>query len=172
MKLDIQTIDVTLTDGMKSAMVNTVNELDHYFKENEPHAKAIFKKYPHGYKVEIMVFVSEGITLRQDIVSPELYQAIDLAGKKLELQIFKARGQMKKIKTIKPVFSEVNAQKDEVHNVIRRKSLALDFISEEEAILQFELSGHDFYVFKDADTENTTVLYKRNDDSYGMIEMV
>ncbi len=172
MKLDIIEQDLELDQGMKKAIINTLNELDQYFKDGEKSAQVIAKKYPHGYKIEVNVKVDKHLNMHQDTLSSDIYQAIDLAGKKLEKQIFKTRSRIKSSQVIKPIYSEVNSTNDIMHIINRRKSMMVDVLHEEEALLQFELSGHDFYIYKDLDSNNTCVLYKRRDDTYGLIEMV
>ena len=58
----------------------------------------------------------------------------------------------------------------EEHKIVKRKSVEVKPMSEEEAILQMELLGHEFFMFKDADTDNFAVVYKRKDENYGIIE--
>ncbi len=172
MKLDIIEHDLVLDQGMKNAIKNTMNELDQYFKDGEKTAYIIAKKYPHGYKMEVTIKISDDMNLRQDTLSSDIYQAIDLAGKKLERQIFKTRSRIKQKKATKLVYSDVNISADILHSVARRKSLKIDLVTEEEAVLQFELSGHDFYIYRDIDSSNTCVLYRRKDETYGLIEMI
>lgn len=172
MKLDIQRQDIDLDVGMKNALKNTMNELDQYFNNGEKTALVNIKKYPNGYKIEITINIDENLDLRQDTLSSDIYQAIDLAGKKLEQQIFKTRGRILKSQKIKPVYSDVNINDDIIHLIGRRKSIQVNQITEEEAILQFELSGHDFYIYNDMDSSNTCLLYRRKDETYGLIELV
>ncbi len=172
MKLDIREHDLVLDQGMKDAIKNTMNELDQYFKHDEKVAVLNIKKYSQGYKVEVTISIDDGLDLRQDTLSSDIYEAIDLAGKKLEQQIFKTRGRILKSSKIKPMYSDVNIAADILHTIGRRKSLRIDHLTEEEALLQFELSGHDFYIYRDTDSTNTCVLYRRKDETYGLIELV
>ncbi len=172
MKLDIREHSVVLDQGMKDAIKNTMNELDQYFKGEEKTALLNIKKYTHGYKVEVTIEIDDGLELRQDSLSENIYEAIDCAGKKLEQQIFKTRGRILKSKSVKPLYSEVNIAADILHTVDRRKFLRIDHLTEEEALLQFELSGHDFYIYRDVDSTNTCVLYRRKDETYGIIELI
>ena len=64
---------------------------------------------------------------------------------------------------------EEEEEKEEDSKIIKRKNIESKPMSEEEAILQMELLGHDFFVFKNVDEECTSVLYKRKDGQYGII---
>ena len=65
--------------------------------------------------------------------------------------------------------NNIEKEKEE-HKIVKRKSVEVKPMSEEEAILQMELLGHEFFMFKDADTDNFAVVYKRKDENYGIIE--
>ncbi len=175
MRLDIVGKNIEVTEGIKFAIENSVNELDKYFEHKEISTKVVVKTYPVGSKVEISVFIDANHTLRQEVLHEDLYAAIDLAGKKLEKQIRKFNDRLKHSKKGKEDISvflseEVGEAKEPV-KVIRRKVLENKPMSEEEALLQFEITGHDFFVFEDYEVEMNKVIYKRKDGAYGIIEI-
>ena len=101
-----------------------------------------------------------------------MYAAIDLTVAKLEGQIRKNKTKMrKKFKDIMQY--ELLMQEEEPENtsdIVKRKTIELKPMDEEEAILQMELLGHDFYIFKNVKSGTVSVLYRRRDGSYGIIE--
>ena len=105
-----------------------------------------------------------------------MYKSIDFVSEKLERQIrkYKTRVNRKsRAKGIKDFFYEDLEDEKEVpekFNIVRNKRLNLKPMDPEEAILQMDMLGHDFFIFQDADTNGTSIVYKRNDGRYGLIE--
>ena len=98
-----------------------------------------------------------------------MYAAIDLAVDKLERQIRKHKTKMMSRERAQIVYED-DIYEEESYDVIKRKKVYLKPMDEEEAIVQMEMLGHTFYIFKDIETETVKVLYKRYDDTYGVIE--
>ena len=103
-----------------------------------------------------------------------MYAAIDLVVDKLEGQIRKTKSKLKKqIKKNETVLNfdyELSEGEEYRNKIVKRKQLELKPMSEEEAILQLELLGHDFFIYKDVHTNEIDILYKRRDGNYGVIE--
>ena len=124
--------------------------------------------------VEVTIPVRK-IILRREERDKDLYAAIDLVCDKLERQIRKNKTRMNK-KPVKPnlvdfnISFEVDKQELDNNKVVKRKKLEMKPMDEEEAILQMELLGHEFFVYQDIDAENVCILYKRKDGNYGIIE--
>ena len=111
--------------------------------------------------------------LRGEQSHSDLYAAIDIVSDKMERQIRKNKTKLKKQKSNYVEFNvdfEVDTEDDEERSVVKRKTIEMKPMSEEEAILQMELIGHEFFVFKDIDGETVSILYKRKDGDYGIIE--
>ena len=101
----------------------------------------------------------------------DLYAAVDLVQKKLESQIKKNKSKMQsKYKNKKGyIMAEEEMPEEEAVQIVRRKEIEFKPMDEDEAILQMELTNHDFFVFKNADEKCTSVVYKRKDGTYGII---
>ncbi len=118
---------------------------------------------------------TKGPVIRAREASTDMYAAIDLVSEKLERQFRKYKGKIMDRHTGKhapaPVIAVEPLEVEETEPVIvKTKLLDLKPMTAEEAILQMELLGHDFFVFTSAETESTSVLYRRNDGDYGLIE--
>ncbi|MBF0990357.1 MAG: HPF/RaiA family ribosome-associated protein, partial [Clostridiales bacterium] len=100
-----------------------------------------------------------------------LYAGIDLALEKIERQIRKNKTKLSKRREEIFIYEEIEEIKEKDNkSIVKRKQIELIPMNEEEALLQMELLGHDFFIFKDSDSMDIKVLYKRKDGNYGLIE--
>ncbi|HSK46989.1 MAG TPA: ribosome-associated translation inhibitor RaiA [Coriobacteriia bacterium] len=120
----------------------------------------------------------KGITVRAEEAAPDMYAAIDLVSEKLERQMRKYKTKLVDRRNGKTVVRTAGgdremppllAEEDE-GKIVRTKVVEAKPMTEEEAIMQMELLGHDFFVFTHAATSAMNVLYKRADGNYGLIE--
>lgn len=167
-----QKLDVT--DSIKNYIKEKIGRLDKYFNSpSDLTATVLVKIRGNSQVVEVTIPTNKTI-LRGEEENSDLYAAIDLVSDKIERQIRKNKTKMQ-VKKVKPIFAEYvfNIDQDDEDNknsIVKRKTLDTKPMSEEEAILQMELLGHDFYIFKNAKTNNTSILYRRKDQNYGLIE--
>ena len=171
MRIDIRGDKVKVTDAIKSYVNEKIGRLDRYF-ENPVEMKAyvVIRVRNKDEIIEVTV-PSSKFTLRAEVSDNDLYAAIDKVSDKLERQIRKNKTRLRKQFKEVLKFEMENEEVEENDSiVVKRKQIELRPMSEEEAILQMELVDHDFYLFKNSETDNICVLYKRNDDSYGIIE--
>ncbi len=167
--------NIEVTEAIQNAVKDNLQVLDKYFVNKELNANVVVRTYNVGQKVEITIQMDKDHTLRQEEVREDLYDAIAVAVKKMERQVRKFKNRIVDFKNKKDIMSMFLDQeiKEDVAKVTKRKQLDDGkLMTEEEAILQFELIGHDFFIFEDANTEITKVLYKRKDQEYGVIELV
>jgi putative sigma-54 modulation protein len=123
-----------------------------------------------GQVAEVTIY-TKGPVIRAKEAASDMYAAIDLVSEKLERQVRKYKTKLVDRHTkAAPVYAVAPVQEEpEEPTVVKTKSLATKPMSTEEAILQMELLGHDFFVFRAEDEEGTNVLYRRNDGDYGLI---
>ncbi len=159
------------TDSIKEYIEAKLSRLDKYIKDSDDiEAVVLTKKEGRRYKIEVTITTND-FTLRNEVVDDDLYAAIDLVIDKLERQVRKNKDKLNKKKKVIEDFEidiEDNFMEEEV--IVKRKSIELKPIDEEEAILQMELLGHNFFVYKDIETGKICVLYKRKNGNYGIIE--
>ena len=175
MKFNIHGSKVKITKPIKSYIEEKLGKLDKYF-ENPDEITAHVQVRISGLDQIVEVTIpARKMILRREERDKDLYAAIDLVCYKLERQIRKNKTRMNK-KPIKPnlvdfnISFEVDKQELADNKIVKRKTLEMKPMNEEEAILQMELLGHEFFVYKDMDTENICILYKRKDGNYGVIE--
>lgn len=174
MKFIIRGQNVDVTDSIKIYIKEKIGRLDKYFNEPEDlTAKVVIRIRGNSQIVEVTIPTNKTI-LRCEEAHSDLYAAIDLVSDILERQIRKNKTKMQ-VKKVKKVFEEYlfddSSYEDTNESVIvKRKKLETKPMSEDEAILQMELLGHDFYIFKNSKSNNISVIYKRKDGNYGMID--
>lgn len=150
-----------------------LEKLDKYLdKSDEANATVLVKIRDHRDKVEITIPL-KSLILRAEESQEDFYAAIDVAVEKLERQIRKnkTRLQSQKLKEKKELvvdYSDEDMEEPEI--IVKRKKVEVKPMDEEEAVLQMELLGHQFYLFKDAESNKPMVVYKRKDGNYGVIE--
>ena len=173
MRIDIRGDKVKITDAIKTQIEEKLGKLDQYF-ENPEELKAYVVVRVRNKEQTIEVTIpTPKFTLRSETSEADLYTAIDLTIDKVERQIRKNKTKMRrKFKDVLQYEMMMNMQEEEENNsqIVRRKTIELRPMDEEEAVLQMELLGHDFFIFKNIDTESVSVLYKRKDGSYGIID--
>ena len=175
MKINIRGNKIEITDSIKNYIEEKIGKLDKYFeKPNEITASVLVKENGVKQKVEVTIPIRKAI-LRAEEVDKDACTAIDLILEKLERQIRKNKTKMqrKNSKGNYDIFIdfEVTEEEQEYHKIVKRKEVDTKPMDEEEAILQMNLLGHDFFVFKNIETDNISVVYKRKDDNYGIINM-
>ena len=175
MEIIIHGDKLKITGSMNEYIQEKLGKLDKYLKDSDNvRANVIVKvKNNHEQKVEVTIPLKTFI-LRTEESQTDFYAAVDKAIDKLERQIRKNKTRMlsKHVKTgYDFAVSEIEVDKeDEDKKIIKRKTVDVKPMNEEEAILQLELLGHQFYMYKDSETDKPAVIYKRTDGNYGIIE--
>ena len=134
----------------------------------------VVKVENYKQKVEVTIPLKNFI-LRAEEKQDDFYAAIDTVVDKIERQIRKNKTklQSKKLKTVKDItfdFQDDDNDNEPERKVVKRKKIDVKPMDEEEAIIQMELLGHEFYLYKDSVTLKPVLVYKRNDGNYGVIE--
>lgn len=176
MKLSIRGDKVTVTKAIKEYIAEKLGRLDKYFENpKEINCKVLVKVKNQEQSIEVTVPTSK-FTLRAEERHQDLYAAVDLVIDKLEGQIRKNKARLDKKYRDIPKFEmnfdyEVDDEEFEVTKIIKRKDIDMKPMDEEEALIQIELLNHDFFVFKNIDEDCVSVLYKRKDNCYGIINV-
>lgn len=174
MNITLRGDKIKITDAMKDYANEKLERINKYLDDSSNvNANIVVKVENYKQKVEVTIPLKNFI-LRSEEVQDDFYAAMDVTVDKIERQIRKNKTklQSKKVKEYKEiVFDYIENDEDEEEDVIvKRKKIDVKPMSEEEAIIQMELLGHQFYLFKDAETLKPSVVYKRNDGQYGIIE--
>ena len=174
MEINIHGDKIKVTSAMKEYIEEKISKLEKYLENSGSiRVNVIVKVKNHNQTVEITIPLKSFI-LRSEETQEDFYAAVDKSVDKLERQIRKNKTRMmsKKVTPVQDfIFAEIEEddEKDK-HKVMKRKRVEVKPMNEEEAILQMELLNHQFYMYKDSETLKATVVYKRTDGNYGIIE--
>ena len=171
MRIDIRGDKVKITEAIKSQIEEKLGKLDQYFENPEELKAYVVVRVRNKEQIIEVTIPTPKFTLRAETSEEDLYTSIDITIDKLERQIRKNKTKMRrKFKDVLQYEMMMDITEDEEESsIVKRKAIELRPMDEEEAILQMELVDHDFFVFKNVDTESVSVLYKRKDGSYGII---
>lgn len=174
MKVTIVAKNVEVTPALKEMVEKKISKLDKYFEPNVE-AKATLSVQKNRQIFEVTIPFN-GIILRREESSDDMYKSIDIVEEKLQRQIRKQKTKLSRKNTggsLRYPDFVPGEVKDEIENtskVVKTKNFSVKPMSREEAILQLEMLGHNFFVYEDSESNNINVLYKRNDGNYGLIE--
>ena len=173
MEIIIHGDKLKITDSMKEYIEEKLDKLNKYLEDSDTvRATVIVKVKNHEQRVEITIPLKAFI-LRSEESKDDFYAAVDKTIDKLERQIRKNKTRImsKQGKNNRDFDIAAFIEEDEEEKkILKRKKVEVKPMNEEEAILQMELLGHQFYMYKDSDTDQVNVVYKRTDGNYGVIE--
>ena len=165
---------MTITEEMKNYIEEKVSRLEKYLENGQKVKATIVVKVKGKNQIVEITIPLKNVILRSEETKPDFYEAVDKASDILERQIRKNKTRIisKKLKAKEDFifFDTFEEENDEENKIVKRKTVSVKPMDEEEAILQMELLGHQFYMFKDASTSKPAVVYKRKDNGYGLIE--
>ena len=172
MKINIRGEKMNITEAMKKYAEEKLQKLNKYIEDsNEITGTILFKVYGPKQKIEVTIPL-KSCTLRVEEEGQDFYAIIDTSIDKLERQIKKNKTRLvnKRNKSKIDFILDFEPEEENENKLIKRKQVELKPMDEEEAILQMELLGHDFYMFKNIETNKMSVVYKRKHGDYGVIE--
>lgn len=179
MNYNVRGENIEVTPAIREYVEKKISKLERYFT-NTPNANVLVNlkvRANNTAKVEVTIPMSH-LVLRAEEENADMYAAIDLINDKLERQIRKHKTKInRKVRSngaVNEVFTTVsdenNQESEEELELVRSKRFDLKPMDSEEAILQMNMLGHSFFVYTNADTDTTNVVYRRKDGRYGLIE--
>jgi len=172
MKFVIVGKNIDVTPGLKSAVEEKLSKLSKYFSDDTTvHVTLSVER--NDQKIEVTIPV-KGSIIRSEQVSTDMYVSIDLVEEIIERQLKKYKSRIvdrqQAAASFSKQFVEEEAYEEEAVNISRVKHFDIKPMYAEDACVQMELLGHSFYVFMNAETDQVNVVYKRKNNSYGLIE--
>ena len=177
LKYNVRGENIEVTDSLRNYVEKRLDKLEKYFElDQDVIAHVNLKVYrDRTAKVEVTIPLPY-LVLRAEETTDDMYRSIDFVSEKLERQIrkYKTRVNRKsREKGLQDFFVETTEEEEKKPNefdIVRNKQVDLKPMDPEEAILQMDMLEHDFFVFQDAETNGTSIVYRRNDGRYGLIE--
>ena len=177
-KYSIRGENLEVTEALRDYVVSKLEKIEKYFQaDQELDARVNLKVYREKTaKVEVTIPLGL-ITLRAEDVSQDMYGSIDLVTDKIERQIRKNKTKIERKnrnkKSTSQLFTDAVVEEAEAApaKVVRSKQIDLKPMDLEEALLQMDLLGHDFFIYTDVEDNTTNVLYRREDGDVGLLEV-
>jgi putative sigma-54 modulation protein len=164
--------NIDVTEGLKQAVYDKLGRLEKFFNE-DTNAQVTFSVEKERQKIEVTIPM-KGHIIRAEQVSDDMYVSIDMVVEIIERQVtrYKKRiiDQEQDAAFFQNQFLEEEDDVDDDISIIRSKRFAVKPMYPEDACVQMELLGHSFYVFRNAETDEVNVVYKRKGNTYGLIE--
>ena len=172
MRITISGKNIEITEGLRNAVEEKLSKLERYFTP-ETDIVVTLSVEKERQKIEVTIPV-KGNIIRSEQVSNDMYVSIDLVEEVIERQLKKYKNKIIDKKQSAPNFQkeyiDKEVEEDEDVKIIRTKRFDIKPMYPEDACVQMELLGHNFFVFKNAETEEVNVVYKRKGNTYGLIE--
>lgn len=164
--------NIDVTEGLKEAIYEKLGKLERYFTpETEVHVTLSVEK--ERQKIEITIPM-KGNIVRAEQVSNDMYVSIDLVEEIIERQLRKHKNKLVEKQqdavALSKAFIEEEINDEEEIQIVRSKRFGMKPMLPEDACMQMDLLGHSFYVFRNAETDEVNVVYKRKGNTYGLIE--
>lgn len=173
MKVTVIAKNIELTQALKEIVQKKISKLEKYF-EVEVEAKATLSVQKSRQIIEVTIPFN-GAILRGEESTEDMYKSIDLVEDKLERQIKKQKTRLSRRNNGSLKFATINdsgldSTEEDEGSLVKVKKFGVKPMNSEEAILQMDLLGHNFFVYQDAESSKVNVVYKRKDGNYGLLE--
>ncbi len=164
--------NIDITDGLRKAVIDKLSKLERYFTPDTDITVTLSVE-KERQKIEVTIPV-KGNIIRSEQVSNDMYVSIDLVEEVIERQLKRYKNKIIDKKQSAPNFQkefiDKEVEDEEEVEIIRTKRFGMKPMYPEDACVQMELLGHNFFVFQNAETEQVNVVYKRKGNTYGLIE--
>lgn len=172
MKITISGKNIDVTEGLKAAVNEKLGKLEKYFT-SDTNVIVTLSVEKERQKIEVTIPV-KGNIIRSEQVSNDMYVSIDLVEEVIERQLRKYKNKIadkqQEAGNFQKEYLEHDYLEDEDIQIIRTKKFGMKPMYPEDACVQMELLGHTFFVFRNAETDEVNVVYKRKNNTYGLIE--
>ncbi len=164
--------NIDVTEGLKQAIYDKLGRLEKFFAK-DTNAQVTLSVEKERQKIEVTIPM-KGHIIRAEQVSDDMYVSIDMVAEIIERQVVRYKkkliDQNQDAVYFQERFIEEEDYEDDEIQIIRSKRFAVKPMYPEDACVQMELLGHSFYVFRNAETDEVNVVYKRKGNTYGLIE--
>ena len=180
LKFNIRGENIEVTPAIREYVEAKVEKVERYFNDDVNATANVNLKVYNDKQTKVEVTIPmKSVTLRAEERNNDMYAAIDLIVDKLERQIRKHKTKVNRkfreregagVYFANVTQNGAEVEQEEEYQIVRTKQFDLKPMDQEEAILQMNMLGHDFYIYTDAESDATNIVYKRKDGKYGLIE--
>ena len=177
MRLTVNAKNMTVSDAIQQRIEKKLKKMDRYFRDEADIQVRLSQEKGARNIVEITLVI-DGVMLRAEEISDDMYQSIDRAVDKIDRQIRRHRTKLGKradpeaLEALADDGAPVPAWEETPDELVRVKRFAVKPMAVEDAIAEMDMLGHSFFVFVNAETGITSVIYRRTDGKIGMIEPI
>lgn len=174
MRFIISGKNIEVTAGLRESIERKLGKLERYFTPDTEIIVTLSVEKKDRQKIEVTIPV-KGDIIRSEQVSDDMYVSIDLVEEVIERQLRKYKNKLVARHQAggnfnEAFFEEEVAPDDDEIRIVRTKRFGIKPMFPEDACMQMDLLGHNFYVFSNAETDEVNVVYKRKDGTFGLIE--
>ncbi len=166
MEINVRGKNIDVNPGLRQYAEKRLSKIDRYIKQTPLACQVTFSTERDNYVVEVTIPLN-GYLLRAEESARDAFSSVDNVMEKLEKQIEKYRTRLLKRDKVEVSFPR---EDQEPGRIVKVKRFPIKPMTPEEAAMQMDLLGHDFFVFQNAETNAVNVVYKRKDGNYGLIE--
>lgn len=176
MRIMVRGKNIEVTDALRDYVTKRLSKLEKFFELDDAQVTLFVERENHVVEVTIPI---NGMILRGEEETGDMYSSIDLVVDKLEKQLEKyktklldrrPKNQPVPGKALPAELASSTAETEEGPRIVRTKRFTVKPMAVDEAVMQMNLLGHSFFVFTNADTEDVNVVYRRKDGNYGLID--
>ncbi len=168
MEINVRGKNMNVSPALREYAEKKLSKLDKYVKQDSCLCQVMFSTQRGKYVVEVTLPLN-GMILRAEESAQDAFASVDLVVEKLERQLDKYKTRLLKRDKQEPRLSE-HEEEPETGRIVKVKRFAMKPMMPEEAAMQMELLGHDFFVFANGETGLVNVIYRRKDGNFGLIE--
>lgn len=169
MEINIRGKNIDLNPALKEYAEKRLSKIEKYIKQDPLTCQVTFSLQRAKYVVEVTIPLN-GYLLRAEESAGDAFSSVDLVFEKIEKQIEKYRTKLSRRQREAEPSVQGEAEEPEQGKIVRVKRFAIKPMTPEEAAMQMDLLGHDFFVFSNSDNGSINVIYRRKDGNYGLIE--
>lgn len=175
MKFTYVSRDVSLTPPMKEIVEEKLAKFDSYFRK-EVRAVVTLSILPNHRKALEISLAAGGADLRVKTINEDFYNAVDVLVAKLEGQLRKMKTQLQRVNKKRSlceniIMEQIQDDAETAKVIVKKKKLSLAPMDVDEALARMDALGHKFFIYLDSTTDKVNVIYERDDESFGDIEL-
>ena len=177
MRLSVNAKNMTVSDAMQERIEKKLGKLDRYFR-GEADVQVKLSQERGARNIAEITLVVDGVMLRAEEITSDMYQSVDRAADKIVRQIRRHRTKLEKkadptaLEALSAGEEPVPAWEDTPDELVRVKRFEVKPMPVEDAIAQMDMLGHSFFLFVNSETGITSVVYRRTDGTVGMLEPI